>query len=140
MRGGVGDVGSGTVRRSVRSSTVAADDRTSSGGVWLDLGVPTTGRVPYFLCGPPPPIAARATIFPDVIAPACPEVRGVLLWVERGRVGDLDVALRTHDLLRQNQTWGTTIPVISVDELFARRFGLVDVPMDPQIPVHAAYL
>jgi hypothetical protein len=66
MRGGVGDVGSGTVRRSVRSSNVAADDRTSSGGVWLDLGdrcgpdeleryaayggwVPTTGRVPYFV-------------------------------------------------------------------------------------------
>ena len=95
------------------------------------LGFQQRGGCPI-LCGPLPPIPARATIFPDVIAPACPEVRGVLLWVERGRVGDLDVALRTHDLSRQNQTWGTTIPVISVDELFARRFGLVDVPMDPQ--------
>ena len=95
------------------------------------LGFQQRGGCPI-LCGPLPPIAARATIFPDVIAPACPEVRGVLLWVERGRVGDLDVALRTHDLSRQNETWGTTIPVISVDELFERRFTLVDVPTDPQ--------
>ena len=84
------------------------------------------------LCGPPPPIPARATIFPDVIASACPEVRGVLLWVERGRIHDLAVTLRTHDLSRQNQTWGTTIPTVAADGLFAQRFGLIDIPTDPQ--------
>lgn len=93
------------------------------------VGFQQRGGCPI-LCGPQPPIPPHATIFPDVVASACPEVRGVLLWVERGRVGDLDVALRTHDLSRQNETWGTTIPVISVDELFERRFGLADVPMD----------
>lgn len=59
-------------------------------------------------------------------------VRGRLTRIEQGRIGDLAVTLRTRDLSRQFETWGTVIPVISRTDLFSRRFGIVDVPVEPQ--------
>jgi hypothetical protein len=85
----------------------------------------------FFLCPSPPPIPAHATIFVTQ-TPRCSEVRGTFLFVERGRVRDLAMTLRSRELSRQLQTWGSTIPVVTADKLFGQRFSLVDVPMEPQ--------
>lgn len=79
----------------------------------------------------PFPIPARSTAFVTDI-PRSADVRGTYLFVESGRTHDLSVTLRTRDLSRQNETWGTVIPVVGADDLFAARFGLADVPVEPQ--------
>ena len=57
---------------------------------------------------------------------------GYLVSVERGRLPDLAMTLRTRDQSRQSETWGTSIPTVRPEELFSRTFGLVDIPMEPQ--------
>lgn len=82
------------------------------------------------------PIPPRSTVFVSNIplssSSLAAGVRGTFLFVEHGRVGDLAVTLRTRDLSRQKETWGTGIPVVSAQDLFATRFGIVDVPLEAQ--------
>ena len=75
----------------------------------------------------PLPIPARSTVFVTDI-PRSPNVQGRFLFVEAGREKDLSVTLRTRDLSRQQEAWGTVIPVVSTADLFAGRFGIVDIP------------
>ena len=64
--------------------------------------------------------------------PGCDEVPGAFLSFPAGRERDLSITLRSQDLTRQRETWGTTIPVVAPNDGFEQRFGLTDVPMDPQ--------
>ena len=52
--------------------------------------------------------------------------------VEQGRLADLAVTLRSQDVSRQNQTWGTVVPVVTSSSLFAAGFALLDIPVDSQ--------
>lgn len=79
----------------------------------------------------PFPIPARSTVFVTDI-PRTAGVAGTFLFVESGRAGDLSVTLRTRDSSRQKETWGTVIPVVGANDLFAGRFGLTDVPVEAQ--------
>lgn len=79
----------------------------------------------------PLPIPPHATVFAFNI-PRSSDVRGTFLFVQQGRIKDVAVTLRTRDLSRQKETWGTVLPVISSEDLFGTRFGLVDVPMEQQ--------
>src|SRR5205085_1828111 len=86
------------------------------------------------LCAPvctPDPLPAKATVVVTNLLPS-PRVKGQLAFVEKGRLADVAMTLRSRDTSQQNETWGTSIPVVSADRLFAHRFGLVDIPMDPQ--------
>lgn len=85
------------------------------------------------VCGQcvPLPLPPGATAFVHDLS-RVPGVSGTLLWVERGRAQDVAVTLRTRDVSRQAETWGTVIPVVRPEGLFSRRFGLIDVPMDAQ--------
>jgi hypothetical protein len=64
--------------------------------------------------------------------PGCSEVPGASLLIEAGREHDLAITLRSQDVTRQRETWGTTIPVVTANDGFEQRFGLTDVPLDPQ--------
>ena len=97
-----------------------------------DTPIQVTRDAPDF-CQPclAPPLPPHATAFvrnPSVST----SVRGMLLFVEKGRLQDVDVTLRSRDVSRQHETWGTGIPVVGPHDLFGRIFGLVDVPMESQ--------
>ncbi len=116
--------------------------RGAFGSEWVtDLAVTNVSDTPLTVLGydrpicpvmcAAEPIPPRNTIFPS--APrSCPTIAGRFLLVERGRSGDVAVTLRAHDVSRQNETWGTVIPVVSEKDLFGTRFGLVDIPLDAQ--------
>jgi hypothetical protein len=76
-------------------------------------------------------VPPRSTIVIEDVTTAS-NVRGRLTRIEQGRIGDLAMTLRTRDLSRQFETWGTVIPVIARADLFSQRFGIVDVPVEPQ--------
>ena len=91
------------------------------------------GNCGGILCNSLPPVPARTT----VVSAASPGAQscggqGSFLAIERGRSRDIAVTLRSRDLSRQSETWGTTVPVIAFDQLFGRKFGMVDIPVDPQ--------
>ena len=82
-----------------------------------------------FAC--PLSVPARSTIVIEDVTTES-NVRGKMTRIEQGRIDDLAVTLRTRDRSRQFDTWGTVIPVISRADLFSQRFGIVDVPVEPQ--------
>lgn len=82
------------------------------------------------LCVPVPVPPHSTIVAVDVLASSA--VRGSFAVTEVGRTADLALTLRSRDLSRQSETWGTVIPVVSKNDLFSRRFGLVDVPIEPQ--------
>jgi hypothetical protein len=75
-----------------------------------------------------PPIPPHATIL-AYDAPRSPEVQGGFLFVERGRTNDLSLTLRTRDLSRGHETWGTVVPVVRPADLRAATFGMTDIPI-----------
>lgn len=70
-------------------------------------------------------IEAHQTVFPDAY--------GSFLHVVDGRPEDLVISLRAHDLSRQLETWGTTIPVVTGEDLYTGRavIGLNDIASGP---------
>ena len=62
----------------------------------------------------------------------CSEVPGAYLILPTGRVRDLSLTLRSQDLSRQAETWGTSVPVVAVNDAFDKRFGLTDIPVNSQ--------
>jgi len=49
-----------------------------------------------------------------------------------GDAARLGSTLRVQDLSRSNETWGTTIPLLRADDLFAATFGMTGIATDPQ--------
>lgn len=79
-------------------------------------------------CGPQPPIPPRATIY-IYLTNRSDLVRGVSMSVDRGRSRDLAITLRSRDLSRSHETWGTVVPVVRPDDLRVGRFGFTDIPL-----------
>jgi hypothetical protein len=96
-----------------------------------DRSIQVGGYEPAGGCPVPcstPPIPAHATIFVYETLRS-PEVRGAFLFVERGRTSDLSMTIRTQDLSRGHQTWGTVVPVVRPTDLRATAFGMTDIPI-----------
>jgi len=55
---------------------------------------------------------------------------GAFLYV--GNLAAISLELRVQDISRQSQTWGTEIPVVYEQDLFASTLHLVDVTLDPR--------
>lgn len=62
----------------------------------------------------------------------CSEVPGAYLIIPMGRERDLSLTLRSQDLSRQGETWGTSVPVVADNAAFETRFGLTDIPVNSQ--------
>lgn len=76
----------------------------------------------------PESIPAGATLLPNpenVLA----GTPAAFIFVEEGRTDDVVVELRFQDLSRQEQTWGTEVPVVTVNEARADEVNLTDVPI-----------
>jgi hypothetical protein len=110
------------------------------GSVWItDLVISNLSTTPVRVsrtpvCAPicvPPPLPAKATVLVPDLVPAS-NVIGQFALVEKGRLHDVAMTLRSRDTSRQAETWGTSIPVVTAEDTFSRTFGLVDVPMEPQ--------
>ena len=82
------------------------------------------------MCPGPPPIPPHVSVI--VAEMATCETRGAYLFVETGRVRDISVSLRSRDMSRQHETWGTSVPVVRSSELFSGAFGINDIPMESQ--------
>ncbi len=91
-------------------------------------------REPAGICVPeqcqpfPLPAQSSAVVFS---LPHHDEVRGMFFFVAQGRRSDIAITVRTRDESRQDQTWGTTLPVVGTEDLFSTRFALTDVPIGP---------
>jgi hypothetical protein len=105
-----------------------------------DLAVANTSENPVLVtgvgCGDfdpcvPTPLPPHASAFLTSIG-GCDEVRGLFVQVEHGRLSDVSFTLRTRELTRQMETWGTSVPVVPTDRAFNQRFGLTDIPTDSQ--------
>lgn len=75
----------------------------------------------------PAPIPPQATAYVTHLIRS--EVPAAFLFVEPGRLSDLSFTLRTYDRSRLHQTWGATVPVVTREGLFSRRFGIGDIPV-----------
>lgn len=75
----------------------------------------------------PTPIPPRTTIYINQILRS--NVPAAFLNVEPGRVDDLSITMRVFDESREHLTWGAALPVITRGRLFAREFGLGDIPV-----------
>ena len=82
------------------------------------------------MCPGPPPIPPHVSIIVGEMT-TC-ETRGAYLFVESGRGRDLSVSLRSWDMSRKLETWGTSVPVVRSSELFSGPFGINDIPMESQ--------
>lgn len=82
------------------------------------------------LCPGAPPLPPQQSIVVDVTLKC--ETPGVYLFVDAARVADLAVTLRSRDLSRQLETFGTAIPVITSSGLYASEFAINDIPMEGQ--------
>lgn len=58
------------------------------------------------------------------------EQPGAYLFIERGRLSDVETTLRVQDASRQSLTWGTEIPVVRERDVLTRAFSFLDVPTD----------
>ncbi|HEX6097025.1 MAG TPA: IPT/TIG domain-containing protein [Thermoanaerobaculia bacterium] len=62
--------------------------------------------------------------------------RGTVMWVPRSEAAELALSLRTRDVSRQQQGWGTEVPVVrEQDFIHGRNIRLLDVPLDPRYRV-----
>ncbi len=103
--------------------TNSSDASITVGGYKEDCG--------GLVCRDLPNIQPHATVVTSSVY-GCSGIQGMFLYVEQGRLNDIGVTLRTRDMSRQNETWGTSIPVVSAGALFDRMFQLVDIPVDDQ--------
>jgi hypothetical protein len=61
---------------------------------------------------------------------------GTVMWVPRSEAGSLALSLRIRDVSRQEQGYGTEIPVVRERDFFhGRNIQLLDVPLDPRYRV-----
>jgi hypothetical protein len=61
---------------------------------------------------------------------------GTVMWVPRSEAGSLALSLRIRDVSRQEQGYGTEIPVVRERDFFHdRNIQLLDVPLDPRYRV-----
>ncbi|HEX8169336.1 MAG TPA: hypothetical protein VF824_02215 [Thermoanaerobaculia bacterium] len=74
----------------------------------------------------PPPIPPHATVHEGVVPVS--EVPASFLFVDKGRLDDVNITIRTFDRSRLNRTWGATIPVVTRRDCFTGRFGINDIP------------
>ena len=82
------------------------------------------------LCAGAPPLPPKVSVIVDEML-RC-DTRGGYLFVEQSRAADLAVSLRSRDLSRRLETWGTTVPAVRSADLFSGTFGINDVPMESQ--------
>lgn len=54
--------------------------------------------------------------------------RGTFLFIERPHVSNVDISLRAQDTTRQDQTWGTSLPVVREADFRRSSFSLADLP------------
>jgi hypothetical protein len=103
-----------------------------------DSGSRNIGDAPVWVTRNPgiipgvPPLPPGMTEIVEHLNVSSDAVRGAFAIVEQGRANDVSFTLRTRDVSRQHQTWGTTIPVVRQHELFARTFTLLDIPAEAQ--------
>jgi hypothetical protein len=79
---------------------------------------------------PDPTLGANTTVIALAPGRACAQSQGSFLTVYGGRLQDLSISLRTRDVSRSSQSWGTAIPVISQNATFQSTFGINDIPID----------
>jgi hypothetical protein len=61
---------------------------------------------------------------------------GTVMWVPRPEAADLALSLRIRDASRQEQSWGTEVPVVREHDLIhGETIRLLDVPLDPRYRV-----
>lgn len=75
----------------------------------------------------PNPIPPRTTVY--VADFLISDVPASFLFVEPGRLDDLSITMRVFDESRAHLTWGATLPIVTRRELFAKPFGLGDIPV-----------
>jgi hypothetical protein len=75
----------------------------------------------------PVPVAPHSTVVSQSVI-SSPAVRGRFMTMAEGAFSDLAITLRTRDLSKQAETWGTVLPVVSEEDLYSKTFGLTDVP------------
>jgi hypothetical protein len=116
---------------------VADDVRGALGSIWrseltfLNASTYDVAPVPYCqpsLCPPDVYVPGRTTI---VDVPRNARGDGTFFYVPKGVRGDLALASRVRDLSREDEGWGTEVPVVPEEE-FKDRIELVDVPVDPR--------
>jgi hypothetical protein len=79
-------------------------------------------------CPPPLKLSPQSTQAPTLY-PLPGPAGGLLIYVPRRNIHDLDISLRVQDISRQAQTWGTAIPVVrSTDYQSIAR--LIGIPTD----------
>jgi hypothetical protein len=88
------------------------------------------------ICGIPegcgPHLANAHTVFtPDLGYKSFREGDGEFFYVRRPLNRKVHFTLRTRDLSRQAQTWGTELPVVREDQIPEGAVHLVDVPVTP---------
>jgi hypothetical protein len=76
-------------------------------------------------------VPAGQTVLLDVFALPSAEYPGVLLYVPRGRSGDVTFNLRIRDLNRGADAIGTEIPVVRQEGLKTGTATLINVPLSP---------
>jgi hypothetical protein len=63
---------------------------------------------------------------------ASQSIPAAFLRTKPGDAIHLNTTLRTQDISRANETWGTTLPIVRERDLFASTFGLTGIATDPQ--------
>ena len=58
-------------------------------------------------------------------------IPGSFLFVEQGKADHLHYELRVRDLSREEQSWGTEIPVVREREFRGDRINLLNIPLSP---------
>ena len=78
------------------------------------------------VCGPPLGLPGR-TVLTAFTRTGNP---GALIYIPSSEEGDFAAVLRTQDITRQSQTWGTEIPVIRDSNFLSDPIALLDLPLD----------
>lgn len=79
-------------------------------------------------CPPTPPTPPGVTFTP-LLAWVPTEVQGFFLYVQREFAGDVEFELRVRDLSREQETWGTEVPVVRESAFRSDAFELLHVPV-----------
>jgi len=105
---------------------------TNLSGERITVGGPTGAICPPILCPYiPAEISPQATVnVPQMITSS--QVPAAFFRTEPGKSHNLAITLRSQDLSRQGETWGSVVPVIREADLFSRRFALTDIPVQAQ--------
>jgi len=85
------------------------------------LGIPETPLVP-----------PHSTFVPQVAPDSRRSGGGVFVYVGQPGTGKVTFNLRVQDTSRQEQTWGTSIPVVREKDVYTTTLHLLDVPVDPR--------